>query len=65
MANINIELTEADVRRLVRSELERIMGDISLSDKDVQVEVKSKQNYKAEWEPAAFRARVVKDIGNL
>jgi len=57
--NIEITLTEADLKVLVRNELERRMGEITLEPSDVKIETKSTQNYKSEWETAAFRARVI------
>lgn len=60
--NINIELTEADVKRLIVAEIQRIGGDALCTaiEKEVVIEVKSKQNYKAEWEKADIRARFVR-----
>ncbi len=56
---INIEIDESDVRALVVEHLSGLMGT-TLSAEDVIIEVKSKQNYKSEWERAAFRAVVNK-----
>lgn len=56
--NIEITLTELDLKRLVCDELQRRMGDIQLEANDVKIETKSTQNYKADWETAAFRARI-------
>jgi hypothetical protein len=59
---VQIELTQADLQRLVLHELRNLLGDVgnSLSIADVKIEVKSHQNYKAEWESADFRARIEK-----
>jgi hypothetical protein len=57
---VSIELSESDVRHLVMQEMRRRLGEVDLEPKDVHIEVKSKQNYRSEWEPAAFRARVEK-----
>lgn len=56
--NIDITLTEHDLKPLVVAELARRLGELPLESSDVTIEVKSKQNYRAEWEKAAFRARV-------
>lgn len=56
--NIEITLTEADLKKLVVEELQRRMGEISLEPSDVKIETKSAQNFKSEWETANFRARV-------
>lgn len=56
---LNIELNEDDLRKLVVEKLSK-ETNLDLSVKDVVIEVKSKQNYKAEWESASFRARIHK-----
>jgi hypothetical protein len=60
---IQIEITEKELRALILSRLRAELGDAAerLDDKDIQIEVKSQQNYKSEWERAAFRARVEVD----
>lgn len=60
--NIKIEINDTDLKRLVIEEVRRQTGDITLSENDISIEVKSKQNYKAEWESAAFRAVCIKTI---
>lgn len=56
---INIELNENDLKELVRVHLTELLNyDIHLED--ISIEVKSKQNYKSEWEVANFRARLTK-----
>lgn len=57
--NIEIVLTEADLRNLVVNELERRLGDIKIESSDVKIETKSAQNFKSEWETAHYRARIV------
>jgi DNA-binding NtrC family response regulator len=59
--DIQIKLTEADVRRLVKNEIERLTGQ-EIVESNIRIEVKSKQNYKAEWEVAAFRAEYTQSI---
>jgi hypothetical protein len=54
--HIDIRLTEQDVKFLVLAELARRLGEIPLDPTAVKIEVKSKQNYKSEWEVADFRA---------
>ena len=53
---IRIEIDEAALKRIIMKELRDSLGDVRLDEKKVQIEVKSKQNYKSEWDPAAFRA---------
>lgn len=59
---ITTTITEADLRKLVQKHLENVLN-VQLDEKDITIEVKSKQNYKSEWEVAAFRATVNKEIG--
>ncbi len=58
---ISLEIDEACLRSLVIDHLSRILN-LDLSSKDVSIEVKSKQNYRSEWEPAQFRAKVEKTV---
>lgn len=54
--HIEIRITEQDVKSLILAELARRLGEIPLDPAGVKIEVKSKQNYKSEWEVADFRA---------
>ncbi len=58
--HLRIELTEADLRKLVFRHVCEKLGSVGLIETDVKIEVKSKQNWKSEWEEAAFRAVVNK-----
>lgn len=53
--NIKIELDENDIKKLILHHLRVRLGSVALNEKDVIIEVKSKQNYKSEWEKASFR----------
>ena len=55
---IEIELTEVELRKLVYDHILSLMGEVKLEERDIAIEVKTKQNYKAEWESGQFRARV-------
>lgn len=57
--NIQVELGEEDLKKLVVKALSEIMN-YEIKPSDITIEVKSKQNYKSEWEVAAFRARINK-----
>lgn len=50
-----IELGEEDVKKLVLAELQRRLGEVTLDIKKVVIQTKSKQNYKSEWEIAAYK----------
>lgn len=54
---INIEIDEDKMKELILGYIEAMLGDLPLDKKDVKIEVKSKQNYKSEWEVANFRVR--------
>jgi len=54
---IRIEITYIEIKSLLQDYLESKLGDSFSSKKDhFKIEVKSKQNYKSEWEVADFRA---------
>ena len=53
---LRVELTEQDLKRLIIRELQDRLGDIKIDNTQIQIQVKSVQNFKAEWEKAAFRA---------
>lgn len=53
---IRIELTEEDLKKMVMEKLEDALGAVPFDPKTVQILVKTKQNYKAEWEPGQFKA---------
>ena len=55
---IQAELDEEVLRKMVLQFFRDKLGSIPLSEKDIHIEVKSKQNYRSEWEEASFRARV-------
>jgi hypothetical protein len=55
---LHVEIDEQELRRLVMADVQCRLGEIIVSEKDVQIQVKSKQNYRSEWELAAFRAIV-------
>lgn len=60
---LQIEITEKDLRAMVLERIQKDLGDAGskLDESDVTIEVKSKQNWKSEWERAEFRARVEVD----
>jgi len=53
---IKIEIDEKTLRGLVLDYLSSQLGELALSKDCLTIEVKSKQNYRSEWESAAFRA---------
>lgn len=57
-----IELGEEDVKKLVLAELQRRLGEVTLDIKNVVIQTKSKQNYKSEWETAAYRVKYEGEI---
>ena len=53
---ISIEIDETALKNLVYQHIARSLGSIRFSPENVAIQVKSKQNYKSEWEFAEFRA---------
>ena len=49
-----IELTEDDIRCAISNHISSALG-LQINPTDVAIEVKSKQNYKSEWEQASIR----------
>ncbi len=58
---INIEITEKELKQLILDEFEDKTGQQLDSDR-IRIMVKSKQNYKSEWESASFKATYEGDI---
>ena len=52
--DLKVELNETDVKYIVKKYLEENLNRY-IEDTQIKMEVKSKQNYKSEWETAAFR----------
>lgn len=53
---VNIEIDEKELRRLVVCAIQEMVSFEDVKESDVQILVKTKSNYKAEWEPGEFRA---------
>ena len=62
MSDINITLDEKLLKTLIIEYFEKILGSTVLEARDVTIQVKSKQNYKSEWESATFRAILYKTL---
>lgn len=56
--NVTIEITETDLKKMIVDRLNKEVPGADVKETDVRIEVKSKQNYKSEWESAAFRASI-------
>ena len=51
---VNIELTDKDIKELICKHLDNFyLGDFY--ERNVKIYVKSKQNYRSEWEEADFK----------
>ncbi len=62
MANLKVEFTEHDLKKLVSEYLSEKMG-IEVAPIDLKFEVKTSQNYRtAEWEVGQFRMTVNKFV---
>lgn len=51
---INVELTEGDIREIL-AEYVNDRYSLSLKPEELHIQVKSKQNYRSEWEYADIR----------
>ena len=60
MSELKITLDEKLLEKLILNYFQEKLGDINIELKDITIEVKSKQNFKSEWERANFRAVVEK-----
>ena len=52
---VDIEITEKDLKKMIIDYITNKI-DINAKIEDVQILVKSTQNYKSEWENANFKA---------
>lgn len=57
MAHLKFEIDEQTIKRILVSYIQSKLGDVKVDENDVKIEVKSKQNYRSEWETSAFRAQ--------
>ena len=58
MPSIKIEITEKELKELIYEKFFNMLGDVQFKKEDIQFLVKSKQNYKSEWEIVNFRASI-------
>lgn len=49
---ITIEIGAKEIREVLADHVNRKLGSMALAPEDIELLVKSKQNYKAEWEVA-------------
>ena len=62
MANLKVEFTEHDLKKLVSEYISKKLG-IDVAPIDLKFEVKTSQNYRtAEWEVGQFRLMVNKIV---
>jgi len=59
---IRIEVNEETLRHIVIGYLQNKLGEVDVDPDSVRIQVKSKQNYRSEWEEAAYRAVIEKSI---
>lgn len=57
---ISVEVNERELKTMVIARLRELMPDVPIEEADVSFLVKTKQNYRAEWEEGSFRASVEK-----
>lgn len=59
---IDMEIDESTVRKIILEYLHEKLGFTTIQKDDITIEVKSKQNYRSEWEQAAFKAKIHKIV---
>lgn len=59
---IDIEISEETLKVLVIQYIQKQLGEVEFTKDDVKILVKSKQNYKSEWEQAAYKATISKTV---
>lgn len=63
----HFELTEKELKEIVLAHIQKQLGELQIDSKDIHFLVKSKQNYRSEWEEAgvAVTNNTVKYIPEL
>lgn len=59
MGKLSISMNVEDLKRLIRDKFQAQLG-MDIEQHEISIMVKSKQNYKSEWEEAEFKAEVEK-----
>lgn len=59
---LEFEIDESELRQIIAQYLKNRV-DLAVDPSLIDIQVKSKQNYRAEWETAAFRAKFVGTVG--
>lgn len=60
---VKIEIGSKTLRKLVLDHIQQAMGEgVIVAEENVVILVKTKQNYKAEWESGDFKAIIERDI---
>jgi hypothetical protein len=49
---VTVTLTEKEIKQVLADHLNEKLGSLSVSPENISLLVKSKQNYRAEWEEA-------------
>lgn len=56
MKTIHIELDQEEVACIVTEHIKKLLGGHPFDPKCLNIQTKSKQNYRAEWERADYKA---------
>lgn len=54
----SITISTAELRKLVINRINELLPNTTIDPSQIKIEVKSKQNYRSEWEAGEFRATV-------
>lgn len=53
---LHVEIDKKELKKLVIAAISEQIGNMGFDPEFVQIETKSQQNYRSEWEEADFRA---------
>lgn len=62
MYNLKLVIDESTLTHLIMEHFSKMLSGIEIQSQDINIMVKSKQNYKSEWEKASFKAEINKSF---
>lgn len=60
--NLKVELTAEQIKRIVAAHINDQLGSLAIDPQQVRFMVKSKQNYKSEWEPCDMKVECIPEV---
>ena len=58
---VEVSITGLEMKKILLDHVQRKLGDVSITERDIEIEVKATQNYRSEWETGDFRAKLVRN----